>query len=417
LRFECHKAQWQENCDVVDGSVPFEQVDLSGLSELEAEQQIESVATHLQASLNLSHGPIMRVALFSLTKASRLLIIIHHLAVDGVSWRILMEDIQTVYQQLSGGRQVRLPPKTTSFKRWAERLKEYAQGRESTQELSYWLNMPTVSSTLPTDFERGSNTVGSAQSVVSVLEEEETLVLLREVPAVFRTQINDALLTALLLTLQEWTAKKRVLLDLEGHGREDLFPELDVTRTVGWFTSIYPVWLELESNVSAPEALKAVKELMRAIPNRGIGHGVLCYLNPDPQVKESLRSLPQAEISFNYLGQIGDKKHHGSESMSAHESSGPWYGLRGERNYKLEINCAIEQNRLSVVWTYSENLHQRPTIEMLAKRYLDALRSIVTHCQTPASMEYTPSDFSESGLNQDELDRLMSKLDQSKDDD
>jgi non-ribosomal peptide synthase protein (TIGR01720 family) len=359
----------------------------------------------------------MRVALFNLSKASRLLIIIHHLAVDGVSWRILMEDIQTAYQQISGGRQVGLPSKTTSFKRWAERLNEYAQQQESALELPYWLNMPTLSPTLPVDFERGSNTVGSVQSVVSVLHEEETLVLLHEVPAVFRTQINDALLTALLLTLQEWTANKWVLLDLEGHGREDLFPEVDVSRTVGWFTSIYPVWLEYEKNVSAAETLKSVKEQLRAIPNRGIGYGVLRYLNSDPQVKAALSSLTQAEISFNYMGQIGDKQHHGDESMQVNESSGPWYSLRGERKYKLEINCAIERNRLSVVWAFSENLHQRKTIELLAKHYLDALRSIVAHCQTPTSMEYTPSDFSESGLNQGELDRLMSTLGQLKDKD
>lgn len=417
MRFEYHNGQWQESCDVLDENIPFQQVDLSTLPEHEAELQIESVATLLQASLNLSDGPIMRVALFTLSKASRLLIIIHHLAVDGVSWRILMEDIQTAYQQKSGGRQVGLPSKTTSFKHWAERLNEYAQQQESTLELPYWLNMPTLSATLPVDFERGSNTVGSVQSVVSVLPEEETLVLLHEVPAVFRTQINDALLTALLLTLQKWTANKRVLLDLEGHGREDLFPEVDVSRTVGWFTSIYPVWLEFEKNDSTAEALKSVKEQLRAIPNRGIGYGVLRYLNSDQQVKAALSSLPQAEISFNYMGQIGDKQHHGDESMQVNESSGPWYSLRGERKYKLEINCAIERNRLSVVWAFSENLHQHKTIELLAKHYLDALRSIVTHCQTPTSMEYTPSDFSESGLNQGELDRLMSTLGQLKDKD
>ena len=413
LRFECYNGKWQQNNNALDEAIPFQQFDLSALTESEADEQIVSAATSLQASLNLSDGPILRMALFNMSKASRLVMIIHHLAIDGVSWRILLEDFQTAYQQLSSGRQVGLVPKTTSFKRWAERLNQYAKQQDSNIELPYWLGMPPQFPTLPVDFIRGRNTVGAAQSIVSVLSEEETLALLHEVPRVFRSQINDVLLTALALTLQQWMRSRLVLIDLEGHGREDLFPEIDVSRTIGWFTSIYPVWIELDTHLSATEALKSVKEQLHAIPNRGIGYGVLRYLNPDPEVKAALHSLPQAEVSFNYMGQIGERQGQDKESTQASGSLGPWYSLKGEREYKIEINCAIERNILSVVWAYSSNLHHQKTIENLAEYYLDSLRSIVAHCKTPNSMEYTASDFSESGLNQDELNRLMSSLGQS----
>ena len=413
LRFEYHNGEWRQHNNAPDDSVPFQQFDLTALSDAEAEEEIVSVATGLQASLNLKDGPIVRVALFTTSKGSQLVIIVHHLAVDGISWRILLEDFQTAYQQLSSGRQIGLAPKTTSFMRWAERLNQYAMQLDASVELPYWLNTPSQVPKLPVDFVQGPNTVGAVRSIVSVMSEEETLALLHEVPTVFRAQIVDALIAALTLTFQQWMGSKWVLMDMEGHGREDLFPEIDVSRTVGWFTSIYPVWIELGKDLTVTDALKSVKEQLRAIPNRGIGYGVLRYLNPDREVKAALESLPQAEISFNYMGQIGDRQDQGNESMLASGSVGPWYSLQGERKYKVEINCAIEGNRLSVVWAFSENLHQYKTMENLVERYRDTLLSIVAHCKAPDSMEYTPSDFSESGLNQDELDRLMSSLGKS----
>ncbi|HEX8852917.1 MAG TPA: amino acid adenylation domain-containing protein, partial [Pyrinomonadaceae bacterium] len=244
LRFSRQEQGWRQFNDAPREPVPFSWVDLSEIPAPEQTRPVETAAAELQASLNLSEGPILRVALFHLGDGGRgrLLIVIHHMAIDGVSWRILVEDIMLAYEQLSRGEPVRLPSKTTSFKRWAERVAEYARTAELQQEASYWLSEPRRRvRRLPLDFPRGLNTVASTQFVTRTLTSEETRLLLQNVPAVFQTQIDEVLLAALAQTFKNWTGKRRLLVDVEGHGREDLFPDVDLSRTVGWFTAIYPV--------------------------------------------------------------------------------------------------------------------------------------------------------------------------------
>uniref|UniRef100_UPI003D7503CC condensation domain-containing protein n=1 Tax=Streptomyces sp. YPW6 TaxID=2840373 RepID=UPI003D7503CC len=179
-------------------------------------------ADDVQASLDLVNGPVARFVLLS---RDRLLITVHHMAVDGVSWRILLEDLATAYEGAP------LAPKTTSFKEWAERLGQATDPAED----AYWDAVPTTA--LPTDHPGGENTVTSAETLAVELDEAETQALLTEVPAAYRTQINDVLLTALAQTLAAWTGQETVTVALEGHGREELFDDVDVSRTVGWFTS------------------------------------------------------------------------------------------------------------------------------------------------------------------------------------
>lgn len=186
----------------------------------------------------------MRVALFNLgaEQPGRLLLIIHHLAVDGVSWRILLSDLQTAYQQLERGEAIHLPPKTTSFKQWAERLRQYAHSAALQQDLEYWIAEPRLQiAPLPVDFPRGSNTMAQARTVSVSLSVEETQALLQEVPAVYQTQINDVLLTALVKAFEHWTGQRSLLIELEGHGREEIFNDVNLSRAVGWFTALFPV--------------------------------------------------------------------------------------------------------------------------------------------------------------------------------
>jgi NRPS condensation-like uncharacterized protein len=239
---------WQQVIARSEERAVFSQMDLSALPEAEQGAAIESAAAELQASLNLSQGPLLRVALFDLGahKPRRLLMVIHHLAVDGVSWRILLEDLQTIYQQLSRKEAIKLPPKTTSFKQWAKRLMEYAHSGALQQELGYWLAASrTRAYRLPVDYPEGTNTEASARTVSVSLTAEETKALLQEVPKAYRTQINDVLLTALVQAFSRWTGAQSLLLDLEGHGREEIFEDVDLSRTVGWFTTIFPVLLDL----------------------------------------------------------------------------------------------------------------------------------------------------------------------------
>ncbi|MEG4395135.1 amino acid adenylation domain-containing protein [Microcoleus sp. BROC3] len=396
LRFNQSEACWQQFNALPDETVPFSLIDLSTLQEEALSQTIESTSSQLQATLNLNSGPLLRVALFHLgtQKPSRLLLVIHHLAVDGVSWRILLEDLQTAYQQLESGKAIQLPPKTTSFKHWAEKLTEYAFSPAAKKELTYWSNISTSKIThLPVDSRGGANTKASARSVKVSLTSDETRALLQEIHKAYRTQINDILLTALVQVLATWSGSESVIIDLEGHGREEILPDVDLSRTVGWFTTIFPVLLELKATENLPDAIESIKEQLRAVPNRGIGCGLLRYLSGDAEITSQLSSLPQAEVSFNYLGQFNWGMQSDSFIKLAPESVGSEHSQLGHRSHLLEINGLVVENQLQLEWTYSENFHSSGTIESLARDFAARLRTLIAHCLSADARNYTLDVF------------------------
>ncbi len=402
LRLRFRRSEEQHHAEYT-GGVPFREIDLRSSSNQTV--AIEKECTLAQSTLDLEEGPLLRVVLFRLgaPNQDRLFIVVHHLAIDGVSWHVLMEDLQTCYQHLSRAEPVQLPAKTTSFKSWAECLLQYAGSAPALQELSFWLQRPVQTFELPVDHERGDNTVASTHHIEVALTPEETRSLLTEVPKVYRTQVNDALLAALGQTLAKWTGNTNLLFDLEGHGREDLFEGVDLSRTVGWFTTIFPVCLTVKPEKRAAETLKSVKEQLRRIPRRGIGYGVLRYLSDDHSTRQRLSDLPQAQLSFNYLGQFGD--------YTAVESIGPTCGPLNRRRYLLEINGRVEGGALRVTWTYSENRHQRETIQRVAEDFVAELRRLVLDCRTHEQNDYAPSDFPDVEINQDQLDQLLANVD------
>jgi non-ribosomal peptide synthase protein (TIGR01720 family) len=249
------------------------------------------------------------------------------------------------------------------------------------------------------------------------LDEEETRALLQDVPAAYGTEINDVLLTALAQSLERWTGAPELLVDLEGHGREDLFDDVDLSRTVGWFTTIYPVRLDLRALYGPGEALKAVKEQLRRIPRRGIGYGLLRYLSTGEAVQTRLGALPRPEISFNYLGQFDAMMAESSAFGPAAESTGPAHSPRGRRTHILSINGGIAGGRLRMEWGYSASLHRQETVERMAQEFVAALRALIAHCQSPDAGGYTPSDFPDADLSQDDIDALMAEIGESIGDD
>ncbi len=393
LRFVKSDSDWEQFNNTSDDTIPFSHVNLSAIPEVEQKATIEAAAASLQTSLNLSAGPIMRVALFALgtDKPSRLLIVIHHLAVDGVSWRILLEDLETAYQQVSRGEKIQLRPKTTSFKHWAQKLTAYAQSDTAKQELNYWQSISRKHITrLPVDYVLGANTVASTRIVSVSLSAEETRNLLQEIPKVYKTQINDILLTALVQVFSKWTGGNSVLLDFEGHGREDLFEDVDLSRTVGWFTTTFPVLLELKTAHNLGDAIQSIKEQLRAVPKRGIGYGVLRYLSADADITSQLSAKPQPEVSFNYLGQFDWGTQANSFCKIAPESVGAEHSQEEICDRLLDINGLVTEGQLKLDWTYSENFHQRSTIENLAEDFVVRLRSLIAHCLSVDADRHTP---------------------------
>lgn len=384
-------------------------IDLADLSSTDLPRAIEVAAGEIQAGLKLEKGPLFQIALFLCGphRPQRLLLVAHHLVIDGISWRILLEDLQTVYQQANNGQPISLPPKTTSFQQWSQGLQRYVLHDDFGKELSYWQDMARITAPLlPIDRKRGQNTVSSARTICVALSEEETQALLHEAPAAYRTQINDLLLTALVQAIGDWTGNTSVLLALEGHGREDVLEQVDLSRTVGWFTSLFPLYLSLEGEEDTATTLKKIKEQLRRVPQYGFGYGLARYLAQDQELVASLRTIPDAQISFNYLGQFNTLEDETALFTLAKESSGQNEGARNLRPYVLEVNGRVLGGQLNLEWTYSTMLHKASTINGLAQSYLAYLREIICHCTRPENRGYTPSDFPNAGVSQEQLDHL-----------
>jgi amino acid adenylation domain-containing protein/non-ribosomal peptide synthase protein (TIGR01720 family) len=422
LRFMQTESGWQQFNASPDGVLSFIRLDLSALSSEKQESAIEEATETVQASLNLSSGPLLKVAFFELgvQKSARMLVVMHHLVVDGVSWRILLDALYTLCQQLSQGEAIKLPLKTTSFQRWSQRLEQYAQSAELKQELPYWLSESRkYISSLPMDNERGDNLMASAETVSVKLSAEETKALLQELPQVYLTQINDLLITAVAQTLAQWNgeristgdASRSLLIDLEGHGREDIFDDMDLSLTVGWFTTIFPVVLELGEEIYPENTLKSVKEQLRKIPNQGIGYGVLRYMSEDVEIVEQLQALPQAQVIFNYLGQLDRIIPENSEFRLSHLIPGLNRSPRGSMSHLLECIGFVMGGRLQIDWIYSKNIYQRATIEGLAQGCVEVLRALIVRSQSPDAFGYTPSDFPDVELSQEKLEKAFAEID------
>lgn len=410
LQFEQKDSGWQQINTISTEIIPFSYFDLSPLPAEEQQSALEAKATQLQASFNLSQGSLVRVALFNLgaSKTSRLLIIIHHIVVDSLSWRILIEDLQTAYEQINRGERIKLPAKTTSFQQWSQKLDDYANSPSLKQELDYWLAASRKQiCTIPVDYLGGANTEALARTISVTLNQTETQVLLQEVPAVYRTHINDVLLTGLVYAFAGWTQKKSLLVNLESHGREEMFDEVNLSRTVGLFSTIFPIYLELGESSHPGEALKIIKEQLRKIPHGGIGYGLLRYLSKDPEIKESLQLLPQAEVVFNYLGQFDQTLSNSSMFNLVSESVGPQSSPKNNRSHLLSFNSFVIGGQLQLNCTYSEAVYRPTTVENLTQGFLAALRSLIVHCQSDEAGGFTPSDFPLVELNQDELDEAL----------
>ncbi len=399
LSFTRRDAQWHaEHLAVPQGGVLMQ-------AQVRDMQQCTALFTDTQRSLDLQHGPLLRALLVDGPQGQqRLLIAIHHLVVDGVSWRVFLEDLQSVYRQLSDGQSVSLPAKTSALRDWAARLQAYAGSESLREELSVWQDQlagPAVE--LPVDRAQGSLRNRDADTVSVRLDAEHTRQLLQQAPSAYRTQVNDLLLTALARVLCRWSGHASALIQLEGHGRETLFDDLDLTRSVGWFTSAYP--LRLTPQAGQGDSIKAIKEQLRAVPHKGLGYGVLRYL-ADDLCKHSMAALPTAAITFNYLGQFDQS--FGTEALfhPLDESAGLAHDPDAPLPNELSVDSQVYGGELVLRWTFSRERHDQQTIQNLADAYLTELHSLVAHCLQDDAGGLTPSDFPLAHLTQPQLDSL-----------
>jgi amino acid adenylation domain-containing protein/non-ribosomal peptide synthase protein (TIGR01720 family) len=409
--FEENGEVWRQVCRAPGAPMPLSVIDLPPLPESALQEALAAAAGQAQTAFDLAQGPLFRAVAFRCSPGVLFLLVAHHLVVDGVSWRILLEDLTTAYRALAAGRAPGLPAKTSSFREWAARLAEHAREEARQAEAAFWMErLSQPAAAFPFDGEGGPNTAASARTVEVALGSDETGELLREALAAYGAQMHEVLLAAVALAVARWTGQPGCLVELEGHGREPLFPDIDVSRTVGWFTSHFPMFLEVDAGGDAQEALRRIKEQVRSVPDRGIGYGLLRYLDGPGGTARGLSGLPRPEIVFNYLGRFEDTGDGPALLSPALLPSGSAVSPRSLRPFALEITGAVLGGRLSLSWTYSESCHRRETVERLASSALEALRSLIHKARSGEVEALTPSDFPLAKLSQKALDKVLRQL-------
>ncbi|MGK0190380.1 MAG: non-ribosomal peptide synthase protein (TIGR01720 family), partial [Verrucomicrobiales bacterium] len=361
--------------------------------------------------------PLARFALFcdDSGQAHTLAVIMHHLIVDNISWKILLDDLSAAYEQIADGSSVALPAKATSYQQWAEHLVANGNSAALRDEMEYWTApVPADLATMPVDFSSDSPLVESDSKIVRLtFSKEQTDQLLKGANTAYNTRAHDLLIVALTKTLLGWAGGSALRLGLEGFGRDSLDDSIDVSRSVGWFTAFYSVTLQLDAAAANADevAIKAIKEQLRNVPDSGVGYGLLRYLSTDSSASERIRSLPREQVLFNYLGTLPavDSKNHGLiqsvRAVSENARSG-----KNHRSHLLEINAYIDGGALELLWTYNTRAHSTETIEKLGTAFFEILSNVISHCLATGSGGYTPSDFPDADLDQDDLDRFLDSI-------
>jgi non-ribosomal peptide synthase protein (TIGR01720 family) len=407
LRFRRDADGWRAENAPAGGPVPFTSVDLAALPSAEQDRAMEARTRQAQAGLALNAGCLLAAVHFHLgpDRPARLLLAVHALAVDGMSWRVLLEDLEAC--SVDGG--ARLPARSTSYQEWAARLAEHAGSAALDGEAAWWADaLRPGAGVLPADDPAGGNTRGDERKLSVALDADETHALLHRVPESFSIQPHEVLIAALARTLGERTGRNEVLLELRTHGREELFADVDLSRTVGPFACGFPVPLSLPGGGEGA-TLRAVKEQVRAVPGRGIGYGILRHLHPGA-AGETLRARPGAAVAFQWLG-AQDAAWAGDARIvpAADAAVGPLHPAGAPRPYAIEVSTVVARGRLRADWTFA-GTHRAETVQALADGWLRELRAMMSHALDTRDAGFTPSDFPESALSQDELDDVLAEL-------
>ncbi|GFJ83608.1 hypothetical protein Phou_077880 [Phytohabitans houttuyneae] len=407
LRFRRTATGWRQELAPAAPTQVLRRCDLSDLDPGEQAAAVERQAGAARAGLDLADGPLVAARLFPRghDRPPLLFLTAHHLVMDGVSLRVLLEDVESAYADRCAGRPVALPEVPTAFTRWAHELTQHVESGALDADLAYWeATSDPEAARLPVDRE-GAGTAGPARQVTVRLDPAATDALLRQVPDVYRTQVNDVLLAALGRTLAEWTGRERLLVALEGHGREDLLDGVDLSRTVGWFTTQFPVLLTVPSTADWRTVLPAVKEQLRAVPRRGLSYEALRYVRG----ADTLAGAPQPRICFNYHGRFDAGT--GADGLvrgwSEDAGAGPDTDPTADLSYLLDVTGAVTGGELVLTWLYPADALDESTVRRLADRMVRALREIVAHCAAPGAGGRSPSDFPLVRLDQAGVDRLV----------
>lgn len=357
--------------------IPFAVVDLSNVPDAKLQARVEDTCAGIQRSLDLIDGPLVRLTYIDLgpDKPGRLHVAAHWIALDYYSSRIFFEDLQAAYLQLTRDEDPLLAPKTTSFRQFSSELHEHAQTDALEREMAQWTSPGrTRAPELPLDHLTGENRQASARRVAAVLGTDETRAVTHEITRLHACDVREAIMTALGRAVCGWTGEDSLLVEVEGHGRENLLDGVDVSRTIGRCSTLWPAYLKLGQNQPA-ESIAAVRDAMRACPNNGIGYGMLRYLSENPDTRQVLINMPAAPIGLNHWGQVDE--YFTDLIWPSTESPGPHRSPAGLRPRLIEVTSFIANGQLVILWTYSENLHLASTIQNVAEQTMRELGNLL----------------------------------------
>lgn len=387
------------NYEYLDKYYNIQEHDLTNLSYSMQVDRVEFLADELKSSFNIENEVLIKACVFKLGQhEKKLLITAHHLAVDGVSWRIILEDINTMVKQINNGQRIMLPSKTHSYQEWTKVIENYCD-YEINKEKNYWGQILGKDFSFPTDYNLGEDAVDSSCTIAVQMGEDLTKCLLTKANSSYNTEPKDLLITSLLRTIKVFTGSEDIIIELEGHGRDDIFEGIDISRTVGWFTSLYPFYIKLKKE-NLSDQIKEVKEEIRKIPNKGIGFGILNYMS------KALKGNDQKYIRFNFLGDF-TSGHDNSTVNLLKDQLGSDYDKRNRLTCIIDINCFIVGGKLNVLLTYSKNKFSDNTMERYINSYINDLKTIIDHCCDKELVEFTPSDFDTVDITLEELDSLF----------
>jgi len=367
--------------------------------------KIKELSNQIQESIDLKKGPLVKFGLFKTSTGDHLLIAAHHLVVDGVSWRIILEDMEKGYNQALNGEEISFQNKTDPYKLWSEKLRLYANSREVQKEAEYWSKLEKAElEVVKKDKKVEIDLVKDTNTIALSLSEQETDKLMSKINHAYNTDVKDILLAALGISIKKWSKIDRVLIDLEGHGREEIFDDIDIKRTVGWFTSMYPVILDMKDAEDLSAYIINTKESLRKIPNKGVGYGILKYLSSHEN-KSGLQFGLKPEICFNYLGEIGQETG-ASEFGLSNAPIGHTISPNSIRPHAIYLNGMTVGGKLIIQVSYNRNSYKEETMAEFIEKLEKSINMIIDHCMSADKTELTPSDFEDDDLSIEELNKI-----------
>lgn len=374
-RFHYEEGQgWNQFIDGLDYPVSLASYDLTQAEDLYGE--FNDTCNLVHQSMNLEEGNLMRLALIKVPQGMCLLMAIHHMISDGISIRIILEDFNSLYRQYLDQEPLSLPKKTTSFKVWSEKVREYAHSKELLSEIPYWKKVLSAPiNHIPRDHKEDRNYLGDRIEKQFLLTAEETEALLTSVNREYGTEINDILLSAWVMANYWLFGHKTTFLTLEAHGREEIFDDVDITRTTGWFTSNYPVLLEVNDPTELRQVIEDTRKNLRSVPKKGVGFNIMRQLSDTDAVRE-IDFAKRPKVSFNYLGQY---KKNADDVLfdTALVGTGKSKGPHTESMYYLDLSGMISTDKLCMVIAYNKNQYEEETITRIWDCYCESLKEII----------------------------------------